>query len=90
MPPGEVDPYLPVRRREPVGAIVLIGLGLLFLFNTLGFFRLDWIGHFWPLFIIGLGAWLLIRRTRMDAHFAARFGKPHDNPPPPPPAGGGQ
>ena len=79
MPPGNVDPYVPVRRREPVGAIVLIGLGLLFLFNTLGFFRFDWIGHFWPLFVIGLGAWLLIRRTR---------GIPP--PPPGPPAGGGQ
>jgi Domain of unknown function (DUF5668) len=78
--PPEGDPYAPVRRREPVGAIVLIGLGLLFLFNTLGFFRFNWIGHFWPLFIIGLGAWLLIRRTR---------GIPPP-PPPGPPAGGGQ
>jgi hypothetical protein len=82
-PPGGAvgpDAYAPVRRREPVGAIVLIGLGLLFLFNTLGFFRFDWIGHFWPLFVIGLGAWLLIRRTR---------GIPPP-PPPGPPAGGGQ
>jgi hypothetical protein len=73
VPPG-VDPYTPVRRREPIGAIVLIGLGLLFLFNTLGVFRFDWFGHTWPILIIVLGAWLVYRHTR---------GVP---PPPPPPA----
>jgi hypothetical protein len=78
--PPDVDPYAPVPRREPIGAIVLIGLGLLFLFNTLGIFRFNWIGHLWPLFVIGLGAWLLFRRTR---------GLPPP-PPPAPPAGGGQ
>jgi hypothetical protein len=78
--PTDMDPNVPVRRREPIGAMVLIGLGLLFLFNTLGIFRFNWIGHFWPIFIIGLGAWLLIRRTR---------GLPPP-PPPAPPAGGGQ
>jgi hypothetical protein len=76
-----IDPNLPVKRREPVGAIVLIGLGLLFLFNTLGFFRFNWIGHLWPLFIIALGIWLLINRTR---------GSAPPPPPPGPPTGGGQ
>ena len=91
VPPG-VDPYapVPVRRREPIGAIVLIALGLLFLFNTIGFFRFDWIGHFWPLFVIGLGAWLLVRRTGMNIGLAGRIGKKDENPPTPPPAGGGQ
>jgi hypothetical protein len=78
VPPVEPDPYAPVPRREPIGAIVLIGLGLLFLFNTLGIFGGEWLHHTWPILIIGLGAWLLIRRTR---------GGP---PPPPPPTGGGQ
>lgn len=78
VPPPGVDPNLPLKRREPVGAIILIGLGLLFLFNTLGFFRFDWVGHLWPLFIIVLGVWLLIKRTRGNA------------PPPGPPAGGVQ
>jgi hypothetical protein len=81
VPPPAIDPNLPVKRREPVGAIVLIGLGLLFLFNTLGFFRFDWMGHLWPFFIIALGVWLLINRTRGSS------------PPPPPPGspiGGGQ
>jgi hypothetical protein len=81
VPPLEPDPYVPVKRREPVGAIVLIGLGLLFLFNTLGIFRFDWFGHTWPILIIVLGAWLLISRTRRV---------PPPPPPPAPPAGGGQ
>jgi hypothetical protein len=78
--PPEAVPFAP-RRREPIGAVVLIALGLLFLLNTLGFFRFNWVGHFWPLLVIGLGAWLLIRRTR---------GIPPPPPPPGPPAGGGQ
>jgi TM2 domain-containing membrane protein YozV len=81
VPPVEPDPYVPVPRREPIGAIVLIGLGLLFLFNTLGIFGGEWLHHAWPILIIGLGAWLLIRRTR---------GIPPSPPPPGPPAGGGQ
>jgi hypothetical protein len=86
VPPGDyvsVDPAAyppPPRRHEPIGAIVLIGLGLLFLFNTLGFLRFDWIDHAWPLFIIGLGAWLLVRRSRESV----------PPPPPAPPAGGAQ
>ena len=85
--PPDGDPYAPVRRREPIGAMVLIGLGLLFLFNTLGFFRFDWIAHLWPIFIIGLGAWLLIRRSRANVRLN---GQSRDVPPPPPPAGGAQ
>jgi Domain of unknown function (DUF5668)/B-box zinc finger len=44
----------------PVGAIVLIGIGLLFLLHTMGLteFGLD---RFWPLILIGLGAWLFAR-----------------------------
>lgn len=74
-PPGYVpaQPYVPVppvgyadvaRRDLPVGAIVLIGLGVLFLFGSLGLLRFAWIGHLWPLLIIGLGIWILVRRAR--------------------------
>lgn len=48
----------------PTGAIVLIGLGLLFLFHSLGILRGEWIGRGWPLLIIGLGVWLFVRRSR--------------------------
>ena len=77
-PYGAYPPYVPVdaagnpmpppdlrrARREPIGAIVLIGLGMLFLFNSLGIFRFNWVGRGWPLIIIGIGVWLLIQRTR--------------------------
>lgn len=66
MPPGYTEPLAIESRgqRHPVGAIVLIGIGLLLLFHTLGIFEDEWIGRAWPLIIIGAGAWLLYRRTR--------------------------
>ncbi|MGB9233704.1 MAG: DUF5668 domain-containing protein [Terriglobales bacterium] len=43
----------------PIGAIVLILLGVLFLLNTMGVaFGLD---RFWPLILIGVGGWLFAR-----------------------------
>ena len=64
--PGFVDPnaQLPVywRRKEPVGAIVLIGLGLLFLLAQLDIFHGRLLEFTWPLFLIGLGVWLIVRR----------------------------
>ncbi len=49
------------RRREPVGAIVLIALGVLFLAG-----QLDWLSgrvfdFTWPVLLIGLGVWLIFR-----------------------------
>ena len=45
------------------GPIILLGLGSIFLFN-----RLDVGFHLpiWPLFIIGAGVWLLLRRSNSD------------------------
>jgi Domain of unknown function (DUF5668) len=65
---GYVDPAAPPlppicwRRREPVGAIVLIALGLLFLLGQLDVFRERYFGLTWPLLLIALGVWLIIRR----------------------------
>jgi hypothetical protein len=43
----------------PIGAIVLILLGVLFLLNTMGLeFGID---RFWPLILIGIGGWLFAR-----------------------------
>ena len=62
--PGSPDyPAAPEPHRHPLGAIVLIGIGLLLLLHTLGIFELEWIGRSWPILIIGVGAWLLYRRT---------------------------
>jgi hypothetical protein len=62
LPPVPIAAY--AGRPEPIGAIVLIAVGMLFLLSTLGVFRFDWIGRGWPLIIILLGAWLLFRRVR--------------------------
>jgi hypothetical protein len=48
--------------REPVGAIVLIGLGVLFLLGQLDIFSGRVFEYTWPLLLICLGAWLVIRR----------------------------
>jgi len=45
-----------------LGAIVLIVLGLLFLLDNVGWFEFHWVHHFWPLILIALGGWLLVRR----------------------------
>ena len=67
-------PGAPARRDIPVGAVVLIGLGVLFLLGTLGIFQDDWISRAWPLLIVGIGVWLVVRRTR-DARANAPGGK---------------
>jgi hypothetical protein len=47
--------------KAPVGAMVLIGLGILFLLHTLDIW--DFSAHrIWPLILIGLGTFLLFRR----------------------------
>jgi hypothetical protein len=61
---GPIPPIPPHgwRRREPVFAIVLIGLGLIFLLQSFGF--VSHILHYlWPLMLIGLGVWLIMRQT---------------------------
>ena len=50
-------------RREPIGAIVLIALGLLFLLGQLDLFNGRMFQISWPILLIGLGAWLFIRRS---------------------------
>jgi TM2 domain-containing membrane protein YozV len=67
--PGSVPPIPPVppgpywRRREPIGAVILIGLGLIFLLNQLGFVASRIAHYSWPLVLIALGAWLIVRRV---------------------------
>jgi Domain of unknown function (DUF5668) len=47
----------------PTSAYFLIGIGVLFLLSTLDVFRFD-VGRFWPVLLIGVGLWLLIKRRR--------------------------
>ena len=57
------EPYQEAPSRVPVGAVVLIGLGVLFLLGQFGWFRFDWFGRFWPLILIAVGISVLMRRT---------------------------
>jgi hypothetical protein len=52
----------------PVGPIVLIVLGALFLLNNLHVLAMDWIfENGWPVVLIGIGAWMLWKRTRRNS-----------------------
>ena len=55
-------PPICCQSRTPVGAIVLIALGLLFLLGQLDVFRDRFFGLTWPLLLIALGVWLIVRR----------------------------
>ena len=66
-PPGAIPPIPPVppynwRRRDPIFAFVLIGLGIIFLLQSLGFVT-HLMHYIWPLMLIGLGVWLIVRRV---------------------------
>jgi TM2 domain-containing membrane protein YozV len=69
--PVEGMPFAPVveepadDKQIPVGAFVLIGLGVLFLLNTFGWMHFDWVWRFWPLILIAVGIRVLMKRNRM-------------------------
>ena len=54
------------RSRAPIGAFILIGLGVLFLLDEVGALHFDWIWRFWPLILIVLGVRILMQRQRRD------------------------
>jgi len=55
----KIDP-----KNVPTGAVVLIVIGVFFLLHTMGVFDVS-IGRFWPVLLIGLGAWLVARNFGM-------------------------
>ncbi len=67
MPPTPpIPPVTGWRRPEPIGAIILIALGVIFLLGQLDFFNM-WIGRFfWPILLIALGVYLIVRRILCD------------------------
>jgi hypothetical protein len=67
MPPVPPPPPAYWRRKEPIGAMVLIGLGLLFLLGELDDIGGKVFEFTWPLLLIGLGVWLVVRRMG-DTH----------------------
>ena len=63
---ASVPPYVPnytAQRRAPVAAIILIGLGVLFLLDNLGFFHWYWAARYWPVILIVLGLWIAAKRA---------------------------
>ena len=49
---------------SPVGGVVLIVLGVVFLLHSLGYWRLADVVRFWPLALIALGGHILYRRVK--------------------------
>jgi len=62
IPPIPPVPPLYWRRKEPIGAVVLVALGTLLLLNQLDLFNGRLLEFSWPLVLIGLGVWLIVRR----------------------------
>ncbi|MGB0063311.1 MAG: DUF5668 domain-containing protein [Terracidiphilus sp.] len=60
-----VPPFHPAywHRREPVGAVILIALGVLFLLGQFDWFSWHVLHYFWPLLLIGLGVWMIVNRV---------------------------
>src|SRR5262249_54319687 len=54
----------PTRTNVPMGAVILIGLGLLFLLHTMDVWFLDF-QYLWPTILIALGVWIFARRWGM-------------------------
>ncbi|HZP05665.1 MAG TPA: B-box zinc finger protein [Terracidiphilus sp.] len=64
IPPVPPVPPLYWRRKEPIGAVILIALGLMFLLGQLDLFSGRVFEFAWPLMLIGLGVWLIVRRLQ--------------------------
>jgi TM2 domain-containing membrane protein YozV len=64
IPPIPPVPPLYWRRKEPIGAVILIALGLLFLMGQFDVFSGRAFEFAWPLILIGLGVWMIVRRMQ--------------------------
>ncbi len=62
VPPVPPVPPLFWRRKEPIGALILIGFGLILLLNQMGYLAEHVFHLLWPVVFIALGVWLIIRR----------------------------
>jgi len=55
------------RSRTPMGAIVLIALGIIFLLANFGLLHKEWLIKGWPVALIALGVWILMDRMKESA-----------------------
>lgn len=60
---------------QPMGSlaagVLLIGVGLMLFLNTMFYMSLDWLARWWPLGLVGVGAWLIFADRRAKAAAAA-------------------
>ena len=63
--PAEVAAPVKAGPQFPVGAVVLIGLGVLFLMSNMGLIERNFIRHGWPVILIVIGAWMAYKRLHM-------------------------
>ncbi len=66
VPPSQYDMPDLWRRHGggiPTGAIILIVLGVLFLLGNIGILSEHWLDRGWPILLIALGVWIVIRRS---------------------------
>jgi hypothetical protein len=63
---GEPPPMdlMYARGGKPMGAIVLIVLGVLFLLANFGLLRTEWLTKGWPIGLIAIGLWILADRMK--------------------------
>lgn len=66
VPPGPYNNFWCSRERGiPMGALILIILGLAFLLGNLGILSGYWLERGWPLLLIAIGIWLVIRQSHV-------------------------
>jgi hypothetical protein len=55
------------KNAKPIGAFLLILIGVLFLLSNFGLLQTDWFEKAWPIGLIGLGGWLVWERMGKNA-----------------------
>jgi TM2 domain-containing membrane protein YozV len=63
---GEPEPanLIEGEGRKPIGAMVLIGIGILLLLSNFGLLQREWFARSWPVALILIGGWLLWDRMK--------------------------
>ncbi len=66
---GEPEPANPIEGpdRKPIGAFVLIAIGILILLGNFGLLQAEWLRKTWPIALILIGGWILWDRLRKDS-----------------------
>jgi Domain of unknown function (DUF5668) len=80
VPPNPADPLNPFccngqvgpSRGIHAGAVILIVLGVAFLLGNLGILSQHWMDRGWPILLIGIGVWMVIRHSQKPPVGGAR------------------